>query len=77
MFACPHCPKSFADAGDLYQHAKAKHGRKAAQKLRPIDDDEPSYAEMVIDAQIRRAAGEPVEEWLAEMFRHLKTHAKS
>jgi len=65
---CPHCNARFAAPADLYQHAKAKHGRRAAQKLKPNRDNEPSMADLVIDAQIARAAGEPVEEWLAEMF---------
>lgn len=32
------------------------------------DDDEPSIASQMIDAQIARACGEPVEDWLADML---------
>lgn len=66
--ACPHCERRFADRNGLYLHIKAKHGRKLAASLRPAANREPSMADLVIEAQLARIMGEPVDEDIAEMF---------
>lgn len=66
--ACPHCSRTFGDGNDLYQHAKAKHGKKAARPLRPVVEREPSMSELVAEAQMNRAMGLPVDPWIEEMF---------
>lgn len=65
---CPHCGRRAADENGLYCHVKAKHGRRAARPFRPEPDREPSMGELVADAQLARAMGEPVEDWIAEGF---------
>lgn len=68
---CPACGKGFADQNSLWQHARAKHGRKYARQFAPPRDDDPSMAETLIDIQMKRALGEPLtdgEEIIAEMF---------
>lgn len=66
--ACPHCDRQLGDANALYRHVKAKHGRKLAQPLRPQTEREPSMGELVADAMLARACGEPVDPIIAEMF---------
>jgi hypothetical protein len=56
------------DANALFQHVKAKHGKKAARPLRPVSEREPSMGEIVSEAQMNRALGLPVEPWIEEMF---------
>jgi hypothetical protein len=54
---CLHCEKKFADENGRYQHAKTMHrGKKNPRPAR-----EQSMADLVIEAQIARACGEPVE----------------
>lgn len=65
---CPHCPKTFVDQNAVYMHAKAKHGRKLARALRPVRDDEPSMADLVIEGIQNRLMGEPNPDWLEAMF---------
>lgn len=70
---CPICGKGFRGAEGVRDHAKARHPKHhvfpdGRAVLRSRLDDEPSMADLVIDAQLSRAMGEPVEEWIAEMF---------
>jgi hypothetical protein len=65
---CPHCAASFTDENGRYQHAKAKHGKKAARELRPAIDHEPSLGEELAEAIIAHRCGEPVADYLMEMF---------
>lgn len=64
--ACPHCTKSFADENARFSHAKAKHKGKRIAHLRPAR--EPSMADLVVEASLAKACGEPVDEWMNEMF---------
>lgn len=70
--SCPICRKSFHDRIGVYQHAKAKHKRHNLDSLRmaaslPRDDDEPSMADRMIEAQLQHAMGGPVDEdWLLD-----------
>lgn len=66
--ACPHCAKTFGDQNAVYTHAKAKHGRKLARALRPVRDDEPSMADLVIEGIQNRLMGPPNPDWLEAMF---------
>ena len=68
MEDCPHCSKKLAEPNALFQHVKAKHGKKAARLLRPPEEREQSMGSLVAEAMIARACGEPVEEWIAVMF---------
>lgn len=65
---CPHCGQSFGDANGLFNHTKAKHGRKAARAVRPVPEREQSMASLLIEAQLQHAMGEPVDDWLMDMF---------
>ncbi|WP_449411035.1 hypothetical protein [Methylobacterium komagatae] len=65
---CPICNHGLGDLNALYQHVKAKHGKKAARAHRPPVEREPSMGDLVAEAQINRALGLPVEPWIAEMF---------
>lgn len=70
MIGCPHCDDShFGDENALWQHARAKHSRAQAKALRPPRPErEQSMAELLAEAQIAHACGEPVDEWIAAMF---------
>ena len=47
---CPYCPRSFADANAVFQHANKKHrGEKGLNKLKPASDREPSLAELHVN----------------------------
>lgn len=63
---CLHCGRKFADENGRYQHGKTVHRGK--KNPRPVCEREESMADLVIAAQSARACGEPVEEWLADMF---------
>ena len=66
---CPHCDRTFATANDLYNHAKDRHGRRAARALRePSDDDETSVADQLVEAMLNASMGEDVDEAVELMF---------
>ncbi|SFV11862.1 MULTISPECIES: hypothetical protein [Methylobacterium] len=81
---CPHCNRTLASTEALFSHVKAKHGLKAARACVPEHpvfvreaerrarrqggDPEPSTADLVIEAQLDRAMGLPVDRDIAEMF---------
>jgi len=81
---CPHCTRTLADIEALFSHVKAKHGLKAARVCVPDHptmireaerrarsqgrNAEPSMADLVIEAQLNRAMGLPVDRDIAEMF---------
>lgn len=69
---CTICPKRFSTWSGVYSHAKAKHPKHDLSALKKLafspDSDEPSMAELVIEAQLARAMGDPVEGWIADMF---------
>lgn len=67
-FPCPHCDHALNDANALFQHVKAKHGRKAAKPLRPVIERESSIGEIVAEAQMNKALGLAVDPWVEEMF---------
>lgn len=55
---CPHCARLFGDAAALAKHAKAKHRVKPD---RPRRDDDESLWEIAVEAEIKHAAGEPLD----------------
>lgn len=63
---CAHCDKTFDNVNSLYQHTKAKHGRKAAKGILP--PPEKSLGQELAEAIIAHKCGEPVEEYLLSMF---------
>jgi uncharacterized C2H2 Zn-finger protein len=68
MRRCSQCGRSFKSRKAADDHIQMKHkgiGHRVSAK-RP--DDEPSMADIVVDAQIAHAAGEPVEDWVKDMF---------
>lgn len=61
---CPHCGKKLADKNGVFLHLKAKHGGKGAGAFKPDDDDE-SFADRAVQAEIDRACGIPSDDdWL-------------
>ena len=62
---CPHCDRSFSNANDRWQHARAKHGNRAARRLRSARDNEPSMGELVAEAHWN---DDPSLDWVRDMF---------
>ncbi|MCX4196695.1 hypothetical protein OMR07_14885 [Methylobacterium organophilum] len=81
---CSHCTHTLASTQALFLHVKVKHGLRAAHACVPEHpvfvreaerrarrqgrDREPSMADLVIEAQLNRAMGLPVDRDIAEMF---------
>lgn len=81
---CPHCTRTLAGTEAMFSHVKAKHGLNAARACVPEHpvfvreaerrarrqghNPEPSMADLVIEAQLNRAMGLPVDRDIAEMF---------
>ena len=65
---CPLCSRGLPDLNALYQHVRARHGKREARRFKPPDTSEPSMADLVVEAIEARAAGEPVDPVIAEMF---------
>lgn len=65
---CPYCPKKLAGADGVYSHVKAKHPNKKSAHLRPKRDEEPSMADLFIEAQINRSMGIKNEDWIEDML---------
>ena len=67
---CSKCGKQFKGRQAADQHIAAKHGGNAERVpvRSALPDDEPSMASQIIDAQLDYAMGEPVEDYLMEMF---------
>lgn len=73
---CPKCKKIFTNRYACYDHIQAKHQHNFKEMLLPIEyirpkdkpDYEPSMAELMVEAEIFRACGEPVEDWLSDMM---------
>ncbi len=68
------------DENALYQHLRDKHkgpahGKKAEIKRQKFlahqaveDEREPSMADLMVEAQIARACGQPVDPWTEAVF---------
>lgn len=68
---CSRCNKVFANRFACFDHIQAKHENgEPIEYISPKNrsDYEPSMAELFIDAEIARACGEPVEEWIRDML---------
>ncbi len=63
---CPHCNRRFADKNSVYSHCKAKHPNKERKQFAPVrDDEEESFADRAVQAEIDRACGIPNDDdWL-------------
>lgn len=57
---CLYCGRKFRSLAGVKQHEQAKHPR--------AEKDEPSIADLMVQAELDRAMGEPVEDWLADML---------
>jgi hypothetical protein len=72
---CPACGKRFGSPRARAMHERDVHSsealaRRGAEKaaLARRDDEEPSMADLVIEASINRAAGLRIEDWIEAMF---------
>lgn len=69
MRRCSRCGRTFKSRRGADDHIRMVHkGKGERVTARRPRDDEPSMADLVVDAQIARACGEPVEDWIATMF---------
>lgn len=64
MELCQTCSKKFRDTDALRSHVKAKKHQRPERQV----EREPSMADLMIDAQIDRAMGLPVSDWLVDML---------
>ena len=62
---CPSCGKRFVGNNEQRQHAKSK---KHKALPRDTTNDEPSMAELMIEAQMNRAMGIHNEGWIEDML---------
>ncbi|MEO1092234.1 MAG: hypothetical protein AAFX81_16535 [Pseudomonadota bacterium] len=74
---CGACGKRFTTEHGARQHSGAKHqgrygffDRRVSPKGQQAQrhSDEPSIASLMVQAEIDRACGEPVDDWLADML---------
>ncbi len=62
---CPHCGKRLADRNGVRTHIIAKHGGKGKGAFKPDTDDDESFADRTIQAQIDILSGIPTDDdWL-------------
>jgi hypothetical protein len=62
---CPHCGKMCRGKPGVYSHIKAKHGGTGKGAFRPERDEEESFADRAVQAEIDRASGRPGDDdWL-------------
>ncbi len=63
--ACPHCGKRLRGDAGVHTHIKAKHPNKSRKQFAPQSDDDESFADRAIQAEIDRACGIPTDDdWL-------------
>jgi hypothetical protein len=65
--SCPHCGKRLRDENGVRTHIIAKHGGKGRGAFKPTapDDDDESFADRAVQAEIDRACGIPSDDdWL-------------
>jgi len=65
---CPACSRQFGDANAVRNHHNMKHKKRTPLPKTWGDDHEPSMAELFVDAEIGRAMGDPIEDWIADML---------
>ena len=69
MEQCQSCSRTFKDIHALSQHARAKgHVIKITAPSQSDNDDGPSMASLMIEAQIDQSMGLPVDDCLADML---------
>lgn len=69
---CPNCTKRTDDTNAMMQHIKAKHHGKGIAAFRPAsDDDDDSFADRAIAADLDHAMGvdNPDYDWLVGPFK--------
>ncbi len=69
---CSVCKKRFRQKAATYAHIRAVHNLATlpgpVHDPRRYADDEPSIASQLIQAQLDRACGDPIPDWLADML---------
>lgn len=66
---CPNCGKRFQNGGALQDHHQAVHGSRRPKIRHPAPvDREPSYASRVIEGQLDRAMGLPVDDDIVDVL---------
>ncbi len=69
---CSVCNKRFTKESGAAMHIRdMAHKKLATPEHDPRNyqpDDDPSMADMMINAQLDRAMGNPVDDWLADML---------
>tara|TARA_R110000787_G_scaffold19874_2_gene59127 strand:- start:463 stop:690 length:228 start_codon:yes stop_codon:yes gene_type:complete len=66
---CSRCGKRWNKQEHVERHIKDFHTKRGGEAIyKPREPEEPSMADLMIDAQIAQACGEPVEDWLADML---------
>lgn len=62
---CPHCGKLLRGRQGVRTHIIAKHGGKGKGAYKPDSDDDESFADRAVQAEIDRASGMPGDDdWL-------------
>lgn len=68
---CTTCRRRFSTEDGTNMHIGAKHSKKGGEAIpyeRPQHDDEESNADLMVEAAINTAVGEPVEDWIRDMM---------
>lgn len=60
---CETCGRNFDSDNSLWQHWRTKHKGQKGAKAPPRPEREPSMADELIDARMRRDFGEPLSEY--------------
>ena len=64
--ACSRCGKHFGKPKYCRQHIAAVH--KAGGEPVPVPEREESMADIFVQAELDRAMGNPVDDWIADMM---------
>lgn len=68
-YQCEYCPSRFGDVNAAKQHCAKKHrGRRNKWAHLMRENDEPSMASRLVDAQIDASMGLPVDDDIEAMF---------
>ena len=66
---CSLCNKRFHQKKHGENHARDYHKKKDAGIVHaPRTDNEPSMADLMVNAEINRACGDPVDDYLLDML---------
>lgn len=68
MRRCSRCGKEFSTCQGAQMHIDMKHHGKGERVAVVKREYEQSMADIMIEAQIAKACGEPVDDWLMDMM---------